>query len=443
MSAAPINTIFFLVIVSIFLVVPVLIGVYVYRDARRRRMNAVLWTLIAIVAPALIGFVIYLLVRGNYSDLECPQCGSPVTEQFVVCPQCGARLRPSCPNCSSPVEPDWKVCPRCATPLDGVDMYPVPPKKRQDRALGKILIAIILVPILLIALGAFSFSFLQSSVGPSTMQTISFSNYCELQHSDEVVTAVTSWLHSVNRSDRAYALRYDHSTELDTGYDHFYLIYVPNAGGDRTSFGTNSGLFGASIELGVASSGKNGFLFCIQTTGDRPLIPHVTLDGKRIRCEVTVVDYNPTLFFIEPNYAQAEPGSVELPERLSVVKLVGGESIETADDGTAIAKGSENAGVVEVKDEDLMLKILSAIDSGERVPMDQIPDFDFRDGFEIIVEYQIHDEYIMHDDMARHMVFMEDGVCYLNDDRVRNTAHGSSFRVMDEDFYDLLEALFQ
>lgn len=75
--------------------------------------------------------------------------------------------------------------------------------------------------------------------------------------------------------------------------------------------------------------------------------------------------------------------------------------------------------------------------------MDQIPDFDFRDGFEIIVEYQIHDEYIMHDDMARHMVFMEDGVCYLNDDRVRNTAHGSSFRVMDEDFNDLLEGLFQ
>ena len=444
MSAAPINTIFFLIIVSIFLVVPVLIGVYVYRDARRRRMNAVLWTLIAIVAPALIGFVIYLLVRGNYSDLECPQCSSPVTEHFVVCPQCGARLRPSCPNCSGPVEPDWKVCPRCATPLDGVDMYPVPPKRRQDRALGKILVAVILVPILLIVLGAFCFSALQSnSVGLTTLETVSFDDYLHLQESEEVLLSVHNWLNGLDRSDRAYALRYDHSTELDTGCDYFYLIYVPAAGEERNSFGTRSGLFGTTIELSVASSGKNGFLYCLRTHGDRPLIPHVTLDGKRIRCEVTVVDYNPTLFFIEPNYAQAEPGSVELPERLSVVKLVGGEIIGTADDGTAIVGGSKNAGMVEVKNEDLMLKILSAIDNGERVPMDQIPDFDFRDGFEIIVEYQIHEGLVMHEDMARHLMFLEDGVCYLHDDRVRNTANGSSFRVMDGDFSALLEDLFQ
>ena len=74
-------TIFLLLMLAVFLAVPVLIGVYVYQDARRRNMNAVLWTLIAIVAPALIGFIIYLLVRGSYPDLECPQCGVPVTEQ--------------------------------------------------------------------------------------------------------------------------------------------------------------------------------------------------------------------------------------------------------------------------------------------------------------------------------------------------------------------------
>ena len=51
--------------------------------------------------------------------------------------------------------------------------------------------------------------------------------------------------------------------------------------------------------------------------------PRIILGGKHIRCETQVVDYNPTLFFIEPNYAKAEPGSAELPERLSVVKIVG------------------------------------------------------------------------------------------------------------------------
>ena len=62
---------------------PLLIGVYVYRDAKRRGMNAALWTLIAILAPSLIGFIIYLLVRGNYSNLKCPRCAATVTEQYV------------------------------------------------------------------------------------------------------------------------------------------------------------------------------------------------------------------------------------------------------------------------------------------------------------------------------------------------------------------------
>ena len=81
---------------------PLLIGVYVYRDAKRRGMNAALWTLIAILAPSLIGFIIYLLVRGNYSNLKCPRCAATVTEQYVVCPKCGAKLKPSCPNCLKP-----------------------------------------------------------------------------------------------------------------------------------------------------------------------------------------------------------------------------------------------------------------------------------------------------------------------------------------------------
>ena len=53
------------VMISIFviaMVIPVLIGVYVYRDASDRGMNAVLWTLVAVLAPSLIGFIIYLLV---------------------------------------------------------------------------------------------------------------------------------------------------------------------------------------------------------------------------------------------------------------------------------------------------------------------------------------------------------------------------------------------
>lgn len=440
------TVIFSLVVLVALLTIPVMIGVYVYRDAKRRGMNAMAWTLIAVVAPALIGFIIYLLVRGNSPDLQCPQCAEPVTEQYVICPHCGAKLRPACPNCSFPVEADWKVCPKCATPLEGVEMPPAPPQRQRDKTLGKILIAIIVVPVALIALAVFGLTAFQSVTGSSTMREVTFDEYDQEQESETVREAVHEWLDSLDvRSDRAYALRYDYSNELGAGQEHYYLLYVP-AGGQSpsTSFGTDAGLFGTTLNLRLERTGYSDSLYCVQTSVESTPKPRIVLGGKHIRCEVQVVDYNPTLFFIEPNYAKAEPGSAELPERLSVVKIVGNANVGAVDvAGSAEAAASENAGVAEITDEDLMLKILSVIDSGERVPMEQIPDYDFTDGFEIIVEYQIQEDLIMHPEMARHLVFMDDGICYLIDDRVTNSANGSAYRIMGEDFYTLLEGLFQ
>ena len=439
------TVIFSLVVLVALLTIPIMIGVYVYRDAKRRGMNAMAWTLIAVVAPALIGFIIYLLVRGNSTDLQCPQCAEPVTEQYVICPHCGAKLRPACPNCSFPVEADWKVCPKCATPLEDVEMPPVPPRRQRDRTLGKILIAIIVVPVALIALAVFGLTAFQSVTGSSTMREVTFDEYDQEQESETIREAVHEWLDSLEvRSDRAYALRYDYSNELGAGQEHYYLFYVP-AGGQSpsTSFGTDAGLFGTTLNLRLERTGYSGSLYCVQTSVESTPKPRIVLGGKHIRCEVQVVDYNPTLFFIQPNYAQAELGTVELPERLSVVKIVGNANVGVAAGSPNSVAASENDGVVEVIDADMMLKILSAIDSGERVPMEQIPDYDFKDGFEIVVEYRIQEDLIMHPEMARHLVFMDDGICYLIDDRVTNSANGSAYRVMDEDFYTLLEELFQ
>lgn len=439
------TVIFSLVVLVALLTIPIMIGVYVYRDAKRWGMNAMAWTLIAVVAPALIGFIIYLLVRGNSPDLQCPQCAEPVTEQYVICPHCGAKLRPACPNCSFPVEADWKVCPKCAAPLEGVETPPAPPQRQRDRTLGKILIAIIVVPVALIALAVFGLTAFQSVTGSSTMREVTFDEYNQEQESETIREAVHEWLDSLEvRSDRAYALRYDYSNELGAGQEHYYLFYVP-AGGQSpsTSFGTDAGLFGTTLNLRLERTGYSGSLYCVQTSVESTPKPRIVLGGKHIRCEVQVVDYNPTLFFIQPNYAQAELRTVELPERLSVVKIVGNANVGVSAGSPNSVAASENDGVVEVIDADMMLKILSAIDSGERVPMEQIPDYDFKDGFEIVVEYRIQEDLIMHPEMARHLVFMDDGICYLIDDRVTNSANGSAYRVMDEDFYTLLEELFQ
>lgn len=425
----------FVLLVPIVLGLWALIGIYVYRDAKRRGMNSALWTLIALLTPGLIGFIIYLLVRGSYSDLECPQCSAPVSEEYVVCPRCGAKLRPACPGCAAPVEPDWRVCPRCAAPLEGVQMDAAPPRRRQDRTLNKILIAIIVVPVLLIVCSILGFIIFHASGGRASstaLQELTFDEYDQYQTSETVKNAVHSWLDGLEvREDRAYALQYSYYDELDAKHKYYYLIYASGGGqSPTTSFGSRTGVFGSQVlELQLEETGDSGGLYAVswRTTEDRAPKPEVILGGKRVRCEVREVEFNPTPFIAIPDYADAEFWDGQfLPERLSVVKIV----------------DNANVGAVEVADRDTMFKILSAIDSGDRVPMDQIPDYDFRDGFEIIVEYQIRDGLIMHEDMARHMALMEDGVCWLDDSRVRNTTHGSSFRQMDGEFYDLLKSLF-
>ena len=438
MSVA-VNMTFLIVIVAVALTIPALVGVYVYHDARRRGMNAVLWTLIAVAAPALVGFIIYLLVRGNYSDLECPQCGAPVTEQYVVCPRCGAKLRPACPSCAAPVEPDWKVCPRCAAPLEGVQMDAAPPRRRQDRTLNKILIAVIAVPVLLIVFAILGFVMFQASGSPGSvsLQELTFDEYDRHQPSEMVRSAVRRWVDEwEGQGDWAYALRYDLPGEYDYENKTYFLVYVPAGGGQsHMSFGTSAALFGSTLNLDLERTGDSDYLFSVLYTGEKAPKLDITLGGKSIRCAVQTVNYNPTTFLIYPDYSQTPREEVEfLPERITVSKL------------ERTGKGSSKyVGAVGVTDEDTLYQLMAAIDGGERQPWgspiyQDMGGLDISGGFEIRVEYKVREEYIMHEDMAILQVFQQDGACWLIDERIR---HGDNFRLMDQGFYELLEGLFQ
>jgi RNA polymerase subunit RPABC4/transcription elongation factor Spt4 len=92
---------------------------YVYRDAKRRGMNAGLWTLLVLIlSPAylLIGLIIYLLVREPL-PYTCPQCSVTVSARYNFCPNCKYNLHPACPQCQREVSDNDKFCPYCATEL--------------------------------------------------------------------------------------------------------------------------------------------------------------------------------------------------------------------------------------------------------------------------------------------------------------------------------------
>lgn len=115
------------------IVIPAMVTLYVYRDAKSRGMNEVLWTLIVLLTPAFIGLVLYLIMRSSNSERKCP-------------------------NCSATVQEGWIVCPNCANPLPreyGKDPMQI---QKKDKALRKILIMAILVPVLVLVVIGISFS---------------------------------------------------------------------------------------------------------------------------------------------------------------------------------------------------------------------------------------------------------------------------------------------
>ena len=336
-----------LLVISIFAFLPIFVGVYVYRDAKRRNMNALLWTIIAILAPSLIGFIIYLLVRGNYSNLKCPRCDATVTEQYVVCPKCGAKLKPSCPNCSTPVELDWAVCPKCAQQLPTVQDDIVIPVQPKDKTLWKILAAIVIIPVVLILVLGLSFSAV-SGGGSSSMREVSFDEYYADQEIPESTKEfIREWLDGLEpRTDHVYALRYTHRFDPESETkDYYYLIYVPGGGGvDRRGFGYSAGLFSTTFKLELeGASGRDG-LYCAMTTSKKaaPQL-RVTLDGKRLEDEVTVVDFNPTLYTIasESDYSMLTGFAGDLyveqlekemqPELATFTKYVDGQQYGVAE----------------------------------------------------------------------------------------------------------------
>jgi type IV pilus assembly protein PilB len=48
----------------------------------------------------------------------CPECATPVSPDFAVCPGCGHRIGGGCPHCNKPMQAGWKFCPYCAKAPD-------------------------------------------------------------------------------------------------------------------------------------------------------------------------------------------------------------------------------------------------------------------------------------------------------------------------------------
>ena len=256
-----------LVIVPFFILVPMLLGVFVYRDAKDRGMNPLLWACAAALCPSFLGLIAYLLVRGNYTNWKCPRCGGPVQESFTACPQCGAKLKASCHNCGGAIEKDWQVCPHCAAPLDWTDRDFTPPVKPTEKGLGKLILLVILVPIFLLTMLFMAFSFTGST---GAMHTAHLSEVDSLRLRSDLRPVHNDWLDLCDADSDTIQVLTSCKEEGDMAR-WTYLIYLPCAVEDSIATGVGSSLFGRETLRVEYTQGteKTGLFVCMTTWGKK------------------------------------------------------------------------------------------------------------------------------------------------------------------------------
>jgi len=89
---------------------------YINRDAKRRGMSPVLWTIVAVLIPNALGIILYFVLRQPLRS-ACPQCGNAVQTGFSFCPRCSYKLSPNCPQCQRAVGVNDVYCPYCGASL--------------------------------------------------------------------------------------------------------------------------------------------------------------------------------------------------------------------------------------------------------------------------------------------------------------------------------------
>lgn len=95
------------------------LGVVIYKDAKAHNMSAGLWTAVAVLAPNLIGVIIYLVVRSNQEKkFNCSNCQAEVKADYNICPSCQAVFENTCEACKHAISTQMDYCPYCGTQVE-------------------------------------------------------------------------------------------------------------------------------------------------------------------------------------------------------------------------------------------------------------------------------------------------------------------------------------
>ena len=298
-----ITIIIMLIAVVLVLAIPIIIGCYVYKDAKRRGMDAVLWTVVAVLVPGLIGLIIYLIVRGNNTDVICPVCEKESSNNYVLCPHCGNPLKACCKNCNTVIDPSWKLCPQCGTEIKEEDFAQVNiPKPKKDKGIRTLVIVLITLTLCALLFGIFGLT--QYMVVGSRSGSYSLTQGLHMEvDSEEISPDVRAWVDDWdNIGEGVYILQLSPERIIESGKTSgkaddpenlscFIYVYVNNYRGNNRIEGLDSYVYvdNKTMEIGFNSVSDSDDSFTegyelteICTTNDNIKKFNVLIDGDKV-----------------------------------------------------------------------------------------------------------------------------------------------------------------
>lgn len=138
--------------------VPIIIAVFVYRDAKKRDTNALLWALVSAFAPSFIGLIIYLIVRNDFKLKEFQYSGETASQAEYVHVNPESNCESSCETNSSSYTSDEKPSETKSAPATKHNKIPTWGKVLI--VLGIALVVISLISICIMIYQFFNYSYL-------------------------------------------------------------------------------------------------------------------------------------------------------------------------------------------------------------------------------------------------------------------------------------------
>lgn len=84
--------IFPIILLIIIFGAQIFLAIWTYTDAKNRNLNAILWTVLVLFVPNLLGLLLYFLVGRTSPAVICCNCGVKIPATSKFCPNCGAEV---------------------------------------------------------------------------------------------------------------------------------------------------------------------------------------------------------------------------------------------------------------------------------------------------------------------------------------------------------------